>query len=404
MRNKEMNTRLTEDVTSTAKAKSVLALSGRAWLLAGALSVVLGATAAGLSACGGSEAAEVPVKDARYKAPQDPSKIWTRSAQPVQLLDTPEIQAEVAKARAMAGEDEYLLTLQRLQTNDFDDTYTIVQTPGANVFPVPATSTPGVQASGRKEVPAEPTKVFDNVYYVGGMEVGGWLIDTGDGYIMLDSSYDYGYEEILIPGMRKLGLDPSKVKYILITHAGPDHVGATKKFQDNFGTKIIFQAPIIANPTNPNPPTVTVAKDGDTLTLGDTTITIAVTPRNVGGTGLSFFIPVRINGEKHMWATYGNTGITGTVADKAEYTKAIRNFIDNYVARFRPDIAMSSHPFVDGSTNRMAMIREYGNRIANPFIIGEAAAKNYFEIMAQAVIVQSKRQQAGLNASGTGKL
>ncbi len=63
-----------------------------------------------------------------------------------------------------------------------------------------------------------PTKVFDNVYYVGGMEVGGWLIDTGDGYIMLDSSYDYGVDTILLPNMAKLGLDPAKVKYIMITH------------------------------------------------------------------------------------------------------------------------------------------------------------------------------------------
>ena len=66
-----------------------------------------------------------------------------------------------------------------------------------------------------------PTKVFDNVYYVGGMEVGGWVIDTGDGYIMLDAAYDYAYEEILIPNMEKLGLDPAKVKYILITHVWP---------------------------------------------------------------------------------------------------------------------------------------------------------------------------------------
>ena len=65
-----------------------------------------------------------------------------------------------------------------------------------------------------------PTKVFDNVYYVGGMEVGGWLIDTGDGYIMLDSSYDYAVDKILLPNMKKLGLDPAKVKYILITHGG----------------------------------------------------------------------------------------------------------------------------------------------------------------------------------------
>ena len=83
-----------------------------------------------------------------------------------------------------------------------------------------------------KEVSAVPTKVFDNVYYVGGMEIGGWVIDTGDGYIMLDAGYDYSYDEFLIPNMKKLGLDPAKIKYILVTHAGPDHVGAVPKFQE----------------------------------------------------------------------------------------------------------------------------------------------------------------------------
>ena len=51
--------------------------------------------------------------------------------------------------------------------------------------------------------------------------------------------------------------------------------------------------------------------DGDTLTLGDTTITMVKTPRTVGGSGLSYFIPVKIKGKRHMWATYGNTGING---------------------------------------------------------------------------------------------
>ena len=72
--------------------------------------------------------------------------------------------------------------------------------------------------------------MFDNVYYVGGMEIGGWVIDTGKGYIMLDAGYDYSYD-YLIDNMKKLGLDPAKIKYILVTHAGPDHVGAVPKFQ-----------------------------------------------------------------------------------------------------------------------------------------------------------------------------
>lgn len=375
----------------------------RGFLRKSLVTSALGAVGAGLAGCGGSHAATVDdLPKVRFKTNQDPTKIWLRSAAPVELLDTPEIRAEVEKARALAGNDDYLLNLQRLQCNDFDDTYTIVQTPGSNTG---GPATPGITGSGRKERAAEPTKVFDNVYYVGGYEVGGWVIDTGDGYIMLDSSYEYGYEEILLPNMRKLGLDPNKVKSILITHAGPDHLGATRKFQDNHGTRIIYSAPIAANPAwLPVAPVTTLVKDGDTLTLGNTTITIVSTPRSVGGTGLSYFIPVTIGGVRHLWATYGNTGIVGTLADKALYTSAIRNFIDNHVLRLKPDIAISSHPFVDGSGTRMEIIRKSSPGMPNPFVIGPEAVKTYFEIMAQAVTVQSMRQAAGLNTSGTARL
>jgi len=373
----------------------------RGFLKQGLVTSTLGAVSAGLAGCGGSHAATdtATLPKVRFKTNQDPTKIWLRTAAPVELLDTPAIRAEVDKARALAGDDEHLLNLQRLQCNDFDDTYTIVQTPGSNTQPANPTT------SGRKERAAEPTRVFDNVYYVGGYEVGGWVIDTGDGYIMLDSSYDYGYDEILIPNMRKLGLDPNKVKYILITHAGPDHLGATRKFQDNHGSKIVYSAPIAANPAwLPVPPVTTLVKDGDTLALGDTRITIVSTPRTVGGTGLSYFIPVRLNGVQHLWATYGNTGIVGTLADKALYTSAIRNFIDNHVLRLKPDIAISSHPFVDGSGHRMEVIRQSSPGMPNPFVVGPEAVKAYFEIMAQAVTVQAMRQSAGLNASGTARL
>lgn len=375
----------------------------RGFLKQGFFATTLGAVGSGLVGCGGSYAATDPVgplPKVRFKVNQDPSKIWLRSSAPVELLDTPEIRAALDRARALAGDDDYLLNLQRLQCNDFDDTYTIVQTPGSNTG-----GAAGAGSSGRKERAAEPTKVFDNVYYVGGYEVGGWVIDTGEGYIMLDSSYDYGYEDILIPNMRKLGLDPNKVKYILITHAGPDHLGATRKFQDNHGAKIVYSAPIVANPAwLPLAPVTTLVKDGDTLTLGNTTITIVSTPRTVGGTGLSFFIPVTLNGVQHLWATYGNTGIVGTLADKALYTSAIRNFIDNYVQRLKPDIAISSHPFVDGSGTRMEIVRKSSPGMPNPFVIGPDAVKTYFEIMAQAVTVQAMRQAAGLNTSGTGRL
>jgi metallo-beta-lactamase class B len=333
---------------------------------------------------------------------QDPSKTWVRTG-PYMIVDTPAIKAEMEKARELAGDDWYFLQIQRLQCGDIDDTYTIVRTPGANVIP------PDSQSTGRKEVSAVPTKVFDNVYYVGGMEVGGWVIDTGDGYIMLDAGYDYSYEEFLIPNMKKLGLDPAKVKYILVTHAGPDHVGAAKKFQDAYGTKIVFNSIIRANPAYlPNPPVTTVMKDKDTLTLGNTTITMVLTPRTQGGDGFSYFIPVKIHGKRHMWATFGNTGYS----DIATWRNSMAYFL-TYVDKLGADVAISSHPFVDGSIRRMDIIRECDDKHGhhkfgrhdvcgphNPFLIGKEAARRYFEIMDQCAVVQQMRKDAGLNSSG----
>jgi metallo-beta-lactamase class B len=156
-------------------------------------------------------------------------------------VDTDLIKAEMEIARQLAGDDWYFLQTQRLQCNDVDESNTVVRTPGSN-------SGSAMNPYRWREVPAVPTQVFDNVYYVGGMEVGGWLIDTGDGYIMLDTSYAYGCETILLPNMAALGLDPAKVKYILITHGtvGPvtaDHTGCVKYFMDRYGTKVVMSEP-----------------------------------------------------------------------------------------------------------------------------------------------------------------
>ncbi|SHO43769.1 MBL fold metallo-hydrolase [Desulfopila aestuarii] len=343
---------------------------------------------------------------------QDPAKIWLRQG-PNKLLDSDAIMAKMDMARDLAGYDYYLSTLQRLQCQDIDETYTIVQTPGVNM-------------GAWKEVPAEPTQVFDNVYYVGGMEVGGWIIDTGEGLIMLDSSYEYGATTILEPNIAALGLNPADIKYILVTHAGPDHFGAVMHFVDNYGTKVVFNRQLAGGPANPPwlqvvPEDMVIMGDGDKLTLGNTTITAVHTPRSYNadgitpGDGLSYFIPVKINGKRHLWATYGNTGLVGTVADKVLYRESMAKWL-KYVDALKPDIAISSHPFVDASLDRMEIIRECNDRRGqhkgwnkqecsrNPFVIGRKAARRYFEIMDQCAVVQTMRQEAGINSTGLEEL
>jgi metallo-beta-lactamase class B len=50
---------------------------------------------------------------------------------------------------------------------------------------------------------AEPAKVFDNLYFVGGKVHSAWALTTREGIILLDTIYPYNSEELIIGGMKK---------------------------------------------------------------------------------------------------------------------------------------------------------------------------------------------------------
>src|ERR1700691_2483780 len=81
---------------------------------------------------------------------------------------------------------------------------------------------------------AEPMKVFDNLYFVGTKAVATWIITTTEGYIIIDSGNSGEEETTLIPGMMKLGLDPAKIKAVLITHGHSDHYGGALYLQAHY--------------------------------------------------------------------------------------------------------------------------------------------------------------------------
>ena len=78
---------------------------------------------------------------------------------------------------------------------------------------------------------AEPAKVFDNLYFVGGKIHSSWALTTNEGIILIDTIYPYNSEELIIGGMKKLGLDPKNIKYVLISHAHGDHIGGAEMMQ-----------------------------------------------------------------------------------------------------------------------------------------------------------------------------
>jgi len=56
-------------------------------------------------------------------------------------------------------------------------------------------------------------------------------VTTSAGIVLIDAGYADQLESVLLPGMKKLGLDPSQVRYVILGHGHGDHFGGALYFQ-----------------------------------------------------------------------------------------------------------------------------------------------------------------------------
>jgi metallo-beta-lactamase class B len=168
-----------------------------------------------------------------------------------------------------------------------------------------------------KPAPA-PGKAFDNLYFVGADWVSAWAIKTSAGIILIDALNNQAEAAALIEGgMRKLRLDPSQIKYVIVTHGHSDHYGGAPYLAQKYGARVVMSDPDwtvtetrleFATPIWGAPPKRDISvKDGDRITLGDTTLTLYLTPGHTLGT-LSPVFDAQWNGEKHRVLLWGGTG------------------------------------------------------------------------------------------------
>ena len=92
-------------------------------------------------------------------------------------------------------------------------------------------------------IDAPPTKIFDQLYYLGMNSVASWAIVTSAGIIQIDSlDNTEEAQRIIIGGYKKLGLDPTQMKYLILTHGHSDHFGGAKYLQDTYHPRVLMSA------------------------------------------------------------------------------------------------------------------------------------------------------------------
>jgi metallo-beta-lactamase class B len=291
-----------------------------------------------------------------------------------------EIDAHLTAARNAAG---------------FDFTGTLARLCAAPPF------TTGIRDAAPGKPPAretwftEPAKVFDNLYFVGSKIHSSWALTTSDGIILIDTLFTYNSEEEIVGGLKKLGLDPAKVKYVIITHAHGDHVGGAKLMQDRYKSRIIMGGPdwdSIEKSVNSypegKPKRDIVADDGQKLTLGDTTVTILTTPGHTPGT-LSMIFPVKDHGRTLNVAYAGGTAFNfpSTVPNFDIYIQSQKKMAAAAAAA-NATILMTNHSEFDYATTKIKLLEVRKPGEPHPYEIGKEAVARYFTVTGECAEAQ----------------
>lgn len=305
-----------------------------------------------------------------------------------------------ASAVAQTDIDKHVLAAQQAAGTDFAGTLSVLciqpsdgSDPGAAQRAANAGKPRAIPA--RETWYAEPAKVFDNVYWLGTKIHSAWAIKTSAGIILIDTMYNYAAETEIVGGLKKLGLNPADIKYVIISHGHGDHDEGAKLLQDRYGARIIMGAPdwdaIIKANNMPGgvPKRDMVASDGQKLTLGDTTITILQTPGHTMGT-LSYLIPVKDNGKPLTVAYSGGMGFNFP-RSRERFDTYIRSAEKMRAAAKAAgaSIVFSNHSMYDLAWVRSRVARKPGE--ASPFVVGTDAVDRYFTVLRECAMAAKLR-------------
>jgi metallo-beta-lactamase class B len=211
-----------------------------------------------------------------------------------------------------------------------------------------------------------PFKIIGNLYYVGTAYCASYLINTPMGNILINTNWEETFP-FLVKNIEALGFKVTDTKILLASHAHADHQTADANFKLMTGATTEFMAedvPAIQaiKPEGKEHPIDKVLHDGDTVSLGGSTLTAHLNPgHTLGCTTWTF--PVRDGGKN-----YNVTIICGGMQDNARlvYNQAQPDIADVWQSTidkwktYPTDVFLGSHTWFFNLTGK------YKRMKANP--------------------------------------
>jgi metallo-beta-lactamase class B len=256
--------------------------------------------------------------------------------------------------------------------------------------------------------PIEPTKIFDNVYVIGNQGTVVYVVSTSDGFLMIDSLGADQVDTQLLPGFRRLGLDPAMVKIIVMGHGHADHFGGSPYMQEHYGSKVYIAAadwdlmehpPAGRGGAKKGPPPVLpkhdqVVVEGQPIILGDFRMMPVAIPGHTPGS-MAYIFPVKDNGKTYTAALYGGTVLTpGIVSDEglATYLKSVAHFKEE-AKKAKVEVELQNHPLMDPIQAKLDRLQSRKTGEPNPFVVGQANYQKFLDVMSVCTEVNIGRRK-----------
>ena len=245
-----------------------------------------------------------------------------------------------------------------------------------------------------------PHKIVGNLYYVGTQSLASFLVATPEGHILINTDW-----EDAVPAIEKsvedLGFDFGDIKIILGSHAHADHMEGDALVKAMTGASVMAMAedvPLLERmrPGGKPHPIDRVLHDGETVSLGGSTLTARLTPGHTPGC-TTWTMTVVEDGRPYQVVIVGSMGSNPgfkfvnnpdnpTIAEQYEQGFAVLRSLS-------PDIPLASHPAMYDMAAKYARLGQGGNPFVDP--AGYLEELDAVETLFRDVLAEQEREAEG---------
>jgi metallo-beta-lactamase class B len=239
------------------------------------------------------------------------------------------------------------------------------------------------QSPAPDNLPMEPFRIADHLYYVGSSDIASYLITTDEGDIVIDAGYADS-EKRLEASIAKVGAHVRDVKILLNTQAHYDHAGGFAALKRATGAKLFASeadAPMLEggghgdfalNETGHFPEVVVDRRIGDEehVRLGDADLTAHLTPGHTRGCTTWTWDAADHGHTYHAVDLCGLTILPGThVGGMVGYPNITNDYRHTFhlLRSLKPDLFLGAHLSYYGGADKATKLRAQPDG-ANPFV------------------------------------